>query len=407
MVTGASANADAPAFRGPRVSRTHAPRACTFSRGQNAELNTDIPIGHLASNGVWLTPDDSLGHAVELLQHSPTGAVAVVAQGSLMGLVSDREVAQGLTTSPDLPVSDVMLRDVPVAPANLPAREGLRLLAESPFPALPVALADGRFLGTVGRADLLAALFRRRRPASVGGMATPLGVYLSDGTVRGGTGDLGLALTGAFLFIGSMVSSGLAMAVTQSLIRSGWYRMFPPGSATWLSVAVFLAAFALWFRLSPVAGYHAAEHQTVHAIERNEPLTYERVARMPRPHPRCGTNLAVLFAMFAALVGVWHVDEVLAGLLSLVTYRFFGYWVQLHITTRPATRGQIENGIRAGEQLLERFQRGVAPRRFGAWRRVWNMGLAQVAGGYLACMAVFWVIGRYVPFVGGLVRTLQ
>jgi uncharacterized protein YqhQ len=175
----------------------------------------------------------------------------------------------------------------------------------------------------------------------------------------------------------------------------------------YVSAGVFLLAFALWFRLSWIAGFHAAEHQTVHAIERNEPLTPERVAMMPRPHPRCGTNLAVLFSMFGALVGILHVNEMVAGLFSLITYRFFGHWVQLHVTTRPATRRQIENGIRAGEQVLERFQSGVMPSRWGAFRRIWNMGLLQVAAGYFVAGVLFWAIGRYVPFVGGLVRSLQ
>ena len=370
-------------------------------------MNTETPIGYLASNGVSLAPADSLGRAVELLQSSPTGAVPVIEDGQLCGLISDREVALGLSLSPEAPVGSVMTRDVPVVYADLPAGEGLRLLAESPFPALPVVLADGHFLGTVGRSELLSALFHRRRPASVGGMATPLGVYLSDGSVRGGAGDFALALTGVFLFIGSMVSSALAMGAVHYALRAGWHGFLPHGYLDYLSVGVFLVAFALWFRLSPVAGYHAAEHQTVHAIERNEPLTPEHVARMPRPHPRCGTNLAVLFSMFAALVGILHVDEVVAGLLSLITYRFFGYWVQLRITTRPATRKQIASGIRAGEQVLERYQHGVMPGRFRGLRRFWNMGLAQVAAGYLVATIAFWALGRYVPFVGGLVRTLQ
>ncbi|HEY3266764.1 MAG TPA: DUF1385 domain-containing protein [Armatimonadota bacterium] len=367
-------------------------------------MNIDLPLGYIASNGVVLCPDDSLERAVELLQEADSGAVPVMEGGYLRGLVSDREVARGLTTNPDAPVSAVMTTAVPVASSSMSAHEGLRLLAETDFPALPVALPDGRFVGTVGRSDLLAALYRRRRPASVGGMATPLGVYLSDGTVRGGVGDGALMLTGLYLFIGSMVSGALSIGAATVWHAASLDRYVPASNVT---PVVFLIAFALWFRLSWVAGYHAAEHQTVHAIERNEPLTVERVARMPRPHPRCGTNLMVLFYLFAALVAILHVDDVLAGAFSLVAYRFFGHWVQLHVTTRPASRRQLEAGIRAGEEVLERYQNGAPPRRFPGLNRLWNMGLAQVALGSMLPMLILIRLAPYVPFVGRLLRYLQ
>jgi uncharacterized protein YqhQ len=39
----------------------------------------------------------------------------------------------------------------------------------------------------------------------------------------------------------------------------------------------------------------------VHAIERGEPLVLEVVRRMPRVHPRCGTNLVAGIALFLGL----------------------------------------------------------------------------------------------------------
>jgi hypothetical protein len=345
-----------------------------------------------------------MGRAIELLDESSSGAVPVMDGGALCGLVSDREIARGLFTNPPACVGDVMTRAVPVAPANMPADQGLALLAETDFPALPIATPDGRFIGTVGRAELLRVLFRRRRPKQVGGMATPLGVYLSDGTFRGGAGDLGLMLTGLFLFTGSIVASAVSGGAAYEWRLVGLPGIIP---TDWVTTGVFLLAFALWFRLSWVAGYHAAEHQTVHAIERNEPLTVERVALMPRPHPRCGTNLVVLFSMFSTLYGMLHVDPMVAGIFSLLVYRFLGQWVQQHITTRTATRRQIESGIRAGEELLKRFQNGAPPARFGLFSRIWKMGILQVAIGNLIPMLILMWAASHVPFVGWLSRYLQ
>lgn len=367
-------------------------------------MNSNLPISYLASNGVWLDPSDSLDHAVEVLASSASGAVPVLAGGELCGLVSDREIAQGLVAETTMHVGDVMTRAVPIAPGGMPASEGLALLAQTDFPALPVAGHDGRFLGTVGRSELLKALFRRRKPKQVGGMATPLGVYLTDGNTRGGVGDWALFLTGIFIYIGSLTALVIAGIAAEAWNTRGLPRLVPP---SWILTGGSVLVFALWFRLSWVAGYHAAEHQTVHALERNEPLIPARVAMMPRPHPRCGTNIMVLFSLFSTLVWQLRVDPMAAGVFSLVVYKFLGQWVQQNVTTRPATTKQLKSGIYAAEQLLERFQNGTPPTPFPAASRMWNMGLVQVATGYMIpTLLIIWA-APHVHFVGWLTRYLQ
>ncbi|MCD6418414.1 DUF1385 domain-containing protein [bacterium] len=61
--------------------------------------------------------------------------------------------------------------------------------------------------------------------------------------------------------------------------------------------------------------YHGAEHKTIHAFERGEPLTVERVQKYSTFHPRCGTSFILIVAvmaifLFAAFDGfvylIWH-----------------------------------------------------------------------------------------------------
>lgn len=367
-------------------------------------MNQDVPVGYIASNGASLHPTDSLARAVELLQSSRSGAIPVMEDGQLRGLVSDREIASGLARDEGATVGSVMTRSVPVAPMGMPAVEALRLLSTIEFPALPVVSPDGYFVGTVGRAELLATLFRRRRPHPVGGMATPLGVYLSDGRIRGGAGDLGLLLTGVFLFAGWFISAVVAQLATLSLALVAPDAI---GYAHAAAIPFFLLTFAAWFRLSPIAGYHAAEHQTVHAMERNEALTPERLAMMPREHPRCGTNLAVMFTMFSALTLGLKADAVTSALASLAAYRFFGQWVQRHVTTRRPSGKQLASGVRAGVELLERYQRGTPPSRYPGLLRLWNAGIIQVAAGYAAVYLLVDALAPHTPFVREVSRFLQ
>lgn len=371
---------------------------------ETGTYNHDMPVGYLATAGAPLRVDDSLGHAVDALQGAHAGALPVTDGRRVVGVVSSREIAAGLPIGPETAVERVMVSPPNVAPADMPASAALSAMRDSDFPALAVVAPDGGFLGLVGRNELLAALYRRRRPATVGGMATPLGVFLSDGTHRGGAGDFALMLTGVFLFLGSLAAAAISTGVERLAFQ---YRLYQYAPLPWIGGAVFFVVFALWFRLSWVAGYHAAEHQTVHAIERNEPLTVEAVRRMPRPHPRCGTNIVVLMVMFTSLVGYLKMDPLVAGVFCLVTYKFFGHWVQLHVTTRPASTAQLENGIRAGQEVLERFQAGAPPARFPAFQRIWNMGLLQVALGDLIPFYALALLAPHVPFVGALVRSLQ
>jgi hypothetical protein len=237
------------------------------------------------------------------------------------------------------------------------------------------------------RADLLAFFSEDVKPPRIGGMATPLGVYLMGGGHRGGVGDLALMLNGALialilpalLYLQTACEAGLEKWTglpIRALAESA-----PTGLLTWMDGVYFLSllfpylVLMLIIRLSPVAGYHAGEHQTVWAIERGEPLTPESVARMPRPHPRCGTNLIVGLIIFQLFE---QVNPLLAFILTVLFWRRLGYYAQLYLTTRPATRKQIESGIKAGKEVLAKYRENPeATLQQSLMQRIWNFGLIQ------------------------------
>ena len=120
---------------------------------------------------------------------------------------------------------------------------------------------------------------------------------------------------------------------------------------------VALALFALLFRLLPLTGYHAAEHQVVHAIERDRPLTPESVARMPRVHPRCGTRFfAVGVLWFSLAMGFPYrcggYAHAAAAVAIVLWWRVLGDQLQSHVTTKRASPKQICSAIAAAEELL-------------------------------------------------------
>jgi CBS domain-containing protein len=85
---------------------------------------------------------------------------------------------------------DVMRRDGAFVPAAFSLENTLLTLDRYDANALPVIDAIEGFRGMVSRADVVAALGGQVRPPVVGGMATPLGVWLTTGTVNGGAPNL-------------------------------------------------------------------------------------------------------------------------------------------------------------------------------------------------------------------------
>jgi len=290
----------------------------------------------------------------------------------------------------------VMRTNVGMIPARFTLHRALNMLDAFDASALPVIDdSSGRYVGMIARADIVAALGHAVRPPSAGGMATPLGVWLTTGGVSAGAPPIGLFLSG--LTMGAFLcATDFVLQVLLSALDNGWgvaYRAGRLGSdslnGSAFNLLITLAHGLLFLgamRLSPLAGIHAAEHQTVWAIEKGIALTPENVARMPRAHPRCGTNLMALMGLILIVFG--HLPSFDKGtiLIALVfiffAWRDLGTALQLYLTTKPASQKQLESGIRAGEELLLKYQQQPnVPRSFGM--RLFNSGLLMSSAGFL------------------------
>ncbi len=273
------------------------------------------------------------------------------------------------TQNPNLTAGDIMQTDVPYIPANFSLHNALLTLDRYELSAMPVFDDARQYLGMVSRADLLAGVYKSVRPPLVGGMATPLGVWLTDGRVSGGAPNIGLFLTGLILSIGLMLSTVLIVAGAWA-INPAWGAMAYSGrlgaalepTSVFNTVTALIQGFLflMFFRMLPISGVHAAEHQTVWALERGLPLTVENVHRMPRAHPRCGTNLVALGGLLS--IGIQHLPEITPNWILLVfvvaffAWRSLGTALQNLFMTRPATDAQIESGIRAANEVMAKYQ---------------------------------------------------
>ncbi len=262
---------------------------------------------------------------------------------------------------------------------------------------IPIVDGDGRYSGyCASRLELLRLLSAAAvAPPKMGGLATPLGVYMTSGYYTGGVGWPGLVATGAVFALAIFVIQWFYMGLFSAMAA-----LWPP---LWslnefgfigLELAVTLIAILGLLRLTPLAGYHAAEHMTINAVEKGLPITEENVRIQLREHMRCGTNIMVLLAgiqlawisleTIRPIVNIYgEIFYILFWVWLVVTYwRRVGFWIQSHFTTRTPTRKQLLSGMKAGQDILDQYREQPHPEP-GILRRIWGSGLLQIVASFL------------------------
>lgn len=348
-----------------------------------SETTAAIRLADLVRSTPTLSPTDSLGKALHLLRQSPDGALPVVLQGRLLGMVAEVDLLTAVRQTAPLgnqPVSIAMTQDVLAGQLDDSLAAAWERMAGGNLKTLPVIDHHDAFRGVVSRNDLLAALEDDLRPDVVGGLATPLGVYLSTGDLRAGASDWGLILTGVVMALCHLLVTtgieGIEMLLGKPLM---------PEPTAILQFVLYL----LLLRLTPLAGFHAAEHQVVHAIERGEPLKASTLAAQPREHPRCGTNLVALLFGAQLLLPLFNrpVFGMMGAFALFFAWRKLGWLFQRAFTTKPPSKMQTASALEAGLELLADYGQRPGFRASRA-RRLWLSGFVQMVSGFAATLLV-------------------
>lgn len=360
-----------------------------------------------------LSPTDSLSRFAQLSSYYNAEWLPVIEQNQLLGMISCKVLLKAFEVTDQQerdaflakPLSEFMQPALHVAPPEMPLQEVEALFGRAEVDTVPVVDEEGYCLGMILARDILNPVILTPRPPLIGGMATPYGVYLTDGNIQAGASNFALLLSGMLLGLFFTIT----LWVSDAVLTFGEQHGLPKGLSNDIEFAttaqnpkvgllniaarvLTLTLLLILMRMNRLAGFHAAEHQTVHAIERTERLTPEIVGRMPRAHPRCGTNImagaTVFFVALQLALSIPYTDSI-APLFALFTTLFYwrrvGAFLQERFTTRPATKKQLESGIKAGEELLRKYW-SQPPTRPRLWRRIWCMGLAQNMAGVTLIM---------------------
>lgn len=372
----------------------------------------NLPVDIVAESLEALRVDAKLPELIRRL--SLAGFVPVVdAKKRLLGFISDEEVL----LSPEAQLEQLRTRSVsPLVEVSPPLRKtdtvarAIHFFEQSERVLIPVVDNEGRYTGRcVSRIKLYKLLHGMLKPPRIGGLATPLGVYMTSGYHSSGAGWKGLVATGMLFGALVYVLDWLSMnafrymaTVYPSLMTWG------EGQLLILQAGLSMVCLLGLLRLSPISGLHAAEHMTINAIENDLSLTESLIRTQPREHMRCGTNLMVLLGsveLFGVFLTYYWNALSLVGLIlytlswAFLVFRFWqsaGLWIQRHFTTKNPSSAQLASGIKAGHELLEKFQ--AQPHAMPSmWRRLWGSGMAQMA---LSFMITAWLLGQLLDRIG-------
>jgi hypothetical protein len=354
-----------------------------------------------------IQPESSILAATNELRDYGVSVLPVADNDRLVGVVGEKQLMKALQDGldPKSPVSLIMEPAQGVVSPYASGAEAMRQLNESDADTLIVVDDAQRPVGVLAPSSLFAQEQSTYSSRPVGGMATPFGVYLTNGVVSGGAGPHALFLTGMLMF-GLFWLSATVVGGAFYFGVDLWTGLSSEETVEVLKGVLSVAGFLGLLRLIPLAGTHAAEHQTVHAIERGEPLHPEIVQRMPRVHPRCGTNLAAGLMIFFGLFGAnwtpyFELNFLMAAFAAILLWKPVGGFLQKFVTTKPANRRQIESGIRAGRELLQKHD--AAPfSKPNVLRRLAKSGIFHIMLGAIILQLVVWALGVILQVPMGL-----
>jgi CBS domain-containing protein len=114
----------------------------------------------MTPNPTAITPDTTAQEAARLLKTEDVGALPIVEDGRLTGVVTDRDLtirvlAEGRNL--ETPVADIASKDVVTIDPQQSLEEAARLMANHQVRRLPVAEEDGRLIGMLAQADVAKA----------------------------------------------------------------------------------------------------------------------------------------------------------------------------------------------------------------------------------------------------------
>jgi CBS domain-containing protein len=111
----------------------------------------------MTPNPTTIEPSTPAQEAARTLKAEDVGALPIVEDGKLVGVITDRDLAIRVLAdgkSTDTPVSEIASKDIVTIDPQQSLEEAARLMAEHQVRRLPVVEEDGKLVGILAQADV-------------------------------------------------------------------------------------------------------------------------------------------------------------------------------------------------------------------------------------------------------------
>jgi CBS domain-containing protein len=127
-------------------------------------MQTVSQLLQLKGNQIFsVAPSDSVLRAIEIMATRHVGALLVMTEGTLLGIISERDYARKVIlknrSSHDTPVSDIMSSPAVSVTPDDTVHHCMQLMTEGRFRHLPV-VKTGRVVGMLSIGDLVKAVIQ-------------------------------------------------------------------------------------------------------------------------------------------------------------------------------------------------------------------------------------------------------
>jgi CBS domain-containing protein len=121
---------------------------------------------HQKGNDIfYVSPNTSMRAAIEMLVEKKVGALPVLNETGLVGIISERDMIRFLAEESEaileMPVETFMTRDVVTVPSEMPLEECMQIMINRNFRHLLVK-EDNQFLGIISMRDMVKILLSDR-----------------------------------------------------------------------------------------------------------------------------------------------------------------------------------------------------------------------------------------------------
>jgi CBS domain-containing protein len=117
---------------------------------------------------IWsIDADEPVLAAIRMMAERGVGALPVLREGKLAGIVSERDYARKVIllgrASADTPVSQIMSAPVVTVGPDDPVRRCMRIMTDKRFRHLPVVDTGGAMVGVISIGDLVSAVIEEQQ----------------------------------------------------------------------------------------------------------------------------------------------------------------------------------------------------------------------------------------------------